>query len=59
MKDVLAKINSSAALMDAEMSNDKAIVFPESAPVLATPAAFLGGVAISSALVGAFEAGRG
>ncbi|MCL7381355.1 hypothetical protein ACIOGX_12560 [Streptomyces sp. NPDC088147] len=34
-------------------------VFPDATPVLATPGAFLGGVAVSSAVIGAFELGRG
>ncbi|MFE3329562.1 hypothetical protein [Streptomyces sp. NPDC059176] len=37
---------------------EEGVIFPEATPVLATPGAFLGGVAISSAVIGAFELGR-
>lgn len=59
MTEILSKINSATVLADTEVSAEEATVFPGSTPVLATPAAFLGGVAVSSAVVGAFEAGRG
>lgn len=37
---------------------EEGVIFPEASPVLATPGAFLGGVAISSAIIGAYELGR-
>jgi len=59
MNEVTSHINQSAALESVEITDADGTVFTGSAPVLATPAAFLGGVAISSATVAAFEAGRG
>ncbi|MFD5034501.1 hypothetical protein ACFVWX_28470 [Streptomyces sp. NPDC058220] len=59
MSEVLSQVNESAALAATEISATEGQIFPGATPVLATPAAFLGGVAVSSAVVGAFEAGRG
>lgn len=59
MNEVATYINESAELADVEIIDSEGTVFAGSSPVLATPAAFLGGVAISSATVAAFEAGRG
>ncbi|MEK2474419.1 MULTISPECIES: hypothetical protein [Streptomyces] len=50
-------IDVAAAANEMEIPEEGAI-FPMATPVLATPAAFMGGIAISSAVVGAFEAGR-
>ncbi|GAA1908170.1 hypothetical protein GCM10009716_17650 [Streptomyces sodiiphilus] len=58
MNEVVAHINESPVLADVEIRDTKGTVIPGSSPVLATPAAFLGGVAIASATVAAFEAGR-
>ncbi|GGO56344.1 hypothetical protein H181DRAFT_01957 [Streptomyces sp. WMMB 714] len=56
MNDITSHINESAELaaVDAEGA-----IFADNTPVLATPGAFLGGVAIASATVAAFEAGQG
>jgi hypothetical protein len=51
MNDVINAVNE----MDLP---EEGVIFPDASPVLATPAAFLGGVAISSAIIGAFELGR-
>jgi len=51
MDDVTSAVNE----MDLPQEG---VIFPEATPVLAPPGAFLGGVAISSAVIGAFELGR-
>ncbi|MFF4102531.1 hypothetical protein [Streptomyces sp. NPDC001903] len=52
-------MNEVTALLDEMDIPEEGFVFPLAAPVLATPAAFMGGIAISCAVVSAFEAGRG
>ncbi|MET9760095.1 hypothetical protein ABZ016_13730 [Streptomyces sp. NPDC006372] len=59
MTELTMQVNESARLAETEISASEGQVFPGAAPVLATPSAFLGGVAVSCAVVGAFEAGRG
>lgn len=59
MNELNSKINESTDLKSVEIRATDGTVFPGSSPVLATPAAFLGGVAVASATVAAFEAGRG
>ncbi|WP_181764238.1 hypothetical protein [Streptomyces albidus (ex Kaewkla and Franco 2022)] len=56
MNDITSHINECAEL--ASVDADGAI-FTDYTPVMATPGAFLGGVAIASATVAAFEAGQG
>ncbi|MFD7907722.1 hypothetical protein ACFV4F_31015 [Kitasatospora sp. NPDC059722] len=51
MNDVIEAVNAMEI-------PEEGVIFPEASPVLATPGAFLGGVAISSAVIGAFELGR-
>lgn len=59
MSELMSKINSCADLASVEIRATEGKVFLGASPVLATPAAFLGGVAVASATVAAFEAGRG
>lgn len=59
MIEMDAYINQSAALADIDVEDTAGTLFSGAHPVLVTPAAFLGGVAIASATVAAFEAGRG
>ncbi|WP_030413060.1 hypothetical protein [Streptomyces sp. NRRL S-1448] len=59
MTELITQVNESEVLTETAISADEGRVFPGATPVLATPAAFLGGVAVSCAVVGAFEAGRG
>lgn len=58
MIDVTSHINESAELASVEVTDAEGVVFTDYTPVLATPGAFLGGVAIASATVAAFEAGQ-
>ncbi|HWM38475.1 MAG TPA: hypothetical protein VNS49_15290 [Streptomyces sp.] len=59
MTEVTSHINKSAELAAVEITDAEGVVFADYTPVLATPGAFLGGVAIASATVAAFEAGQG
>ncbi|OEV08005.1 hypothetical protein K378_02911 [Streptomyces sp. Amel2xB2] len=59
MIDVTSHINESAELSSVEVTDAEGVVFTDYTPVLATPGAFLGGVAIASATVAAFEQGQG
>jgi hypothetical protein len=59
MNDVTSHINESAELASVEITDAEGVVFTDHTPVMGTPAAFLGGVAVASATVAAFEAGRG
>ncbi|MGH3311918.1 MAG: hypothetical protein ACRDP3_15245 [Streptomyces sp.] len=59
MNEVTSHINMSAELSSIEITDTDGTVFSGASPVLATPGAFLGGVAIASATVAAFEAGQG
>ncbi|WP_134046250.1 hypothetical protein [Amycolatopsis arida] len=59
MDQLVARLNTSPDLASVEVSSTEGAVFPGASPVLGTPGAFLGGVAIASATVAAFEAGRG
>ncbi|MDL5206014.1 hypothetical protein [Streptomyces sp. ALI-76-A] len=59
MTELSTQVNESVVLAETEISAPEGQIFAGATPVLATPAAFLGGVAVSCAVVGAFEAGRG
>ncbi|HEV7627937.1 MAG TPA: hypothetical protein VGO89_15695 [Streptomyces sp.] len=59
MNDVTSHINKCAEISAVEITDTEGVVYDEFAPVLATPAAFMAGVAIASATVAAFEAGQG
>ncbi|SCK38582.1 hypothetical protein [Streptomyces sp. WMMB 322] len=59
MKDVTSQINESAELASVDIADTEGVVFTDYTPVMGTPGAFLGGVAIASATVAAFEAGQG
>jgi hypothetical protein len=52
-------INTSADLAGVEVDDAAGTFFSGATPVLVTPGAFLGGVAVASATVAAFEAGQG
>ena len=58
MMDVTTHINESAELASVEITDAEGVVFTDYTPVMGTPGAFLGGVAIASATVAAFEAGQ-
>jgi hypothetical protein len=58
MIDVTSHVNESAELGSVEITDAEGVVFTDYTPVLATPGAFLGGVAIASATVAAFEQGN-
>ncbi|OEU86540.1 hypothetical protein DB35_22670 [Streptomyces abyssalis] len=59
MNDVTSHINASAELASVEITDAEGVVFTDYTPVMGTPGAFLGGVAIASATVAAFEQGQG
>ncbi|GAB7034792.1 hypothetical protein AB0G35_09475 [Streptomyces sp. NPDC021749] len=53
MTELITQVNESEVLTGTEISADEGQVFPGATPVLARPAAFLGGVAVTCAVVGA------
>ncbi|MCF6525229.1 hypothetical protein [Streptomyces sp. JJ36] len=59
MNELDAYINQAAELSAVDVDDADGTFFSGATPVLVTPAAFLGGVAIASATVAAFEAGQG
>jgi hypothetical protein len=59
MKEITSHINESAELRSVEITDADGVVFSDYTPVMGTPGAFLGGVAIASATVAAFEQGQG
>lgn len=59
MSELNAYLNQSAELAAVDIEDTDGTLFSGATPVLVTPAAFLGGVAIASATVAAFEAGQG
>jgi hypothetical protein len=58
MIDVASHINESAEISSVEITDAEGVIVTDYTPVLATPGAFLGGVAIASATVAAFEQGN-
>ena len=58
MRDLTEAVNSSSDLADLEITSEEGTENTSDSPVLATPAAFMGGVVISAALVAAYEAGH-
>ncbi len=59
MTDLNTFVNQSAELAAVDAEDTDGTFFRGATPVLVTPAAFLGGVAVASATVAAFEAGQG
>lgn len=58
MIDVTSHINESAEISSVEITDAEGVIFTDYTPVMGTPGAFLGGVAIASATVAAFEQGN-
>ncbi|MCH6161219.1 hypothetical protein [Streptomyces marispadix] len=58
MIDVTSHINESAEISAVEINDAEGVIFTDYTPVMGTPGAFLGGVAIASATVAAFEQGN-
>lgn len=59
MDKLVSQVNASADLASVDIDDAEGTVFPGVNPVLATPGAFLGGVAVASATVAAYEQGKG
>jgi hypothetical protein len=59
MSELNTFVNQSAELAAVDVEDTEGTFFSGATPVLVTPAAFLGGVAVASATVAAFEAGQG
>ncbi|WP_438388866.1 hypothetical protein [Actinopolyspora saharensis] len=59
MDKLIPQVNTSEELATVKIDDTEGKAFPGINPVLATPGAFLGGIAVSSATVAAFEAGQG
>ncbi|NLU76329.1 hypothetical protein HCC61_27465 [Streptomyces sp. HNM0575] len=58
MTDVTSHINETAELSSVGIDDAEGVIFTDYTPVMGTPGAFLGGVAIASATVAAFEQGN-
>ncbi|MBB0245633.1 hypothetical protein FNQ90_16365 [Streptomyces alkaliphilus] len=58
MRDLTAFVNRSTDLAGIDIRDERGHLTEGASPVLATPAAFMAGIAFSGAMVAAYEAGR-